>query len=156
MKVRLQFDFTEDAVADLDDLSSRVGAVSRAETVRRALRLLDERTRADTGVDRIAAERLEQREKHGYWDDHDDDHDAGEIALVASLLAGDEHAYEDGHGYEGPNWGVDLKWKFAREQTNASATDAEGVRIDGRIHELTVAGALIAAEIDRLLRIRDG
>lgn len=44
-KVRLQFDFTEAAVGDLDELTERLGAASRAETVRRALRLLDEVTR---------------------------------------------------------------------------------------------------------------
>lgn len=41
MKKRLQFDFTPEAVNRLAELTDRIGATSKAETVRKALLLLD-------------------------------------------------------------------------------------------------------------------
>ena len=46
-KVRLQFDFTSEAVDGLDEIKERLGAGSRAEVIRRALRLLDYATNDD-------------------------------------------------------------------------------------------------------------
>lgn len=40
-KVRLQFDFSKEAVEKLDELKDRLGASSRAEVIRRALALMD-------------------------------------------------------------------------------------------------------------------
>jgi metal-responsive CopG/Arc/MetJ family transcriptional regulator len=39
-KTRLQFDFTEDALSELDELKGATGANSRAGVIRQALRLL--------------------------------------------------------------------------------------------------------------------
>jgi len=39
-KTRLQFDFTEDALSELDELKGATGATNRAEVIRQALRLL--------------------------------------------------------------------------------------------------------------------
>lgn len=39
-KKRLQFDFTEDSLRELDQLQELVGAPTRAELIRQALRLL--------------------------------------------------------------------------------------------------------------------
>lgn len=39
-KTRLQFDFTEDALNELDELKSATGATNRAEVIRQSLRLL--------------------------------------------------------------------------------------------------------------------
>lgn len=39
-KTRLQFDFTEDALSELDELKNATGAPSRAEVIRQSLRLL--------------------------------------------------------------------------------------------------------------------
>jgi len=39
-KTRLQFDFTDEALGELDDLKSATGAPSRAEVIRQSLRLL--------------------------------------------------------------------------------------------------------------------
>jgi metal-responsive CopG/Arc/MetJ family transcriptional regulator len=39
-KTRLQFDFTEDALGELDELKGATGAANRAEVIRQALRLL--------------------------------------------------------------------------------------------------------------------
>ncbi len=43
-KKRLQFDFTEEAVAQIDVLAKRIGASTRAEVIRRALLLLETST----------------------------------------------------------------------------------------------------------------
>jgi metal-responsive CopG/Arc/MetJ family transcriptional regulator len=39
-KTRLQFDFTDEALGELDDLKGATGATNRAEVIRQALRLL--------------------------------------------------------------------------------------------------------------------
>lgn len=39
-KTRLQFDFTDEALGDLDELKGATGATNRAEVIRQALRLL--------------------------------------------------------------------------------------------------------------------
>jgi metal-responsive CopG/Arc/MetJ family transcriptional regulator len=39
-KTRLQFDFTEDALGELDELKTLTGANNRAEVIRQSLRLL--------------------------------------------------------------------------------------------------------------------
>jgi metal-responsive CopG/Arc/MetJ family transcriptional regulator len=41
MKTRVQFDFTSEQLAMLDKLKKKMGASSRAEVVRRALKLLE-------------------------------------------------------------------------------------------------------------------
>jgi len=75
-----------------------------------------------TGIEMIAAERAKQMDVWG--DNHDDEHDAGEIAVVAANII-------DGRTDE---WG--LLEKHPR-----------------RVCQLVIAGALIASEIDRLLRL---
>ena len=39
-KTRLQFDFTDEALGELDDLKNATGASNRAEVIRQSLRLL--------------------------------------------------------------------------------------------------------------------
>ena len=39
-KTRLQFDFTDEALSELDELKSETGASTRAEVIRQSLRLL--------------------------------------------------------------------------------------------------------------------
>ena len=39
-KTRLQFDFTDEALGELDELKSATGATNRAEVIRQSLRLL--------------------------------------------------------------------------------------------------------------------
>lgn len=78
------------------------------------------------GVKRIKRERKRQLEE---WSaDHDDTHGDGELARAASYLA-----HPTGNPSDAPRWALGLKTK-------------------DRLRELEVAGALIAAEIDRLLR----
>lgn len=94
-----------------------------------------------SGVELIRKERQRQRSKSRGWGEaysltHDDSHDKGELACAAACYAippARRARYGEAMGGMWP-W----NWRFKRT--------------DDRIRELTIAGALIAAEIDRLLR----
>ncbi len=112
------------------------------------------------GVQRIAAERKRQTEKEGWDQKHDAEHDDGSLAMAAACYAAsnpifvhekravqvnssrgiDENCYSYPTrlrmGYWDP-WPWDDAYD-KREKHN-------------RIRQLEIAGALIAAEIDRLL-----
>lgn len=97
----------------------------------------------DTGAQRIQAERLRQTLGEGWTPEHDDEHVAGQLLLAAIsyaraayasdpvpyLLSAPPHEWPWNHSW----------WK--------PSTDP--------IRNLEKAGALIAAEIDRLLRARE-
>jgi hypothetical protein len=92
------------------------------------------------GVNLIAEERRRQITGEGWTPEHDDAHDDGEMAMAASsyLLPPDAR----------PTW-LDLSdtpedWPWAKAWWKPSPDD--------RVRELVKAGALVAAEIDRLLR----
>jgi hypothetical protein len=84
------------------------------------------------GAQRIADERQRQIRAEGYTPEHDDEHECGELAEAAGCYA----------------LRVDHHWPMEWEcvHLRAQPTPAQ------RIRELEKAGALIAAEIDRLLR----
>lgn len=99
------------------------------------------------GVESIAAERKRQVEKEGWTPEHDDkSHDPGDLAAAAfcyALAAADSlNPYSQGDGVDPENppdpWPFDRTWW---------KPDLENPRRD-----LVRAGALIAAEIDRLDR----
>lgn len=78
-----------------------------------------------SGVDRIRRERENQKVQ---WSaDHDSDHADGELAQAASFLACQTDTK--------PQWAVRLLHENK----------------DDRLRQLEIAGALIAAEIDRLI-----
>jgi len=92
-----------------------------------------------SGIERITAERKRQIEKEGWTPEHDDEHVNGELSRVAAcyLIRPDcpitvRSLWPDTWSYE---W-----WKPSPEN---------------RIRELEKAGALIAAEIDRLSRMAE-
>lgn len=85
------------------------------------------------GAEIIAAERKRQIEQEGWSEEHDDAHKWGELAWAATCYA---MPPLDGRGL---NWPWDRKWWKPTP--------------DDRIRELAKAGALIAAEIDRLKRL---
>lgn len=90
------------------------------------------------GIELIAEERNEQIVKHGWSASHDATHKNGELAKVsATILAMGTDMRTicpDGeYGSDNNPWGLIEKLK------------------NDRIHQLKVAGALCAAEIDRLL-----
>ena len=98
-----------------------------------------------TGVELIEAERTRQVEEEGWTPEHDDGHRYGEIAVAAAELAVDgtdswvTDSYAD---YVGP---VDMCGSLAKFGHQGTAPDY--------VRTLVIAGALIAAEIDRVRRL---
>lgn len=95
-----------------------------------------------TGVQLISEERQRQIEIKKWTADHDDGHTDGSLVVSAAQVACDG---TDAH-VEDPldrDWGI-----VARHGVNGKEPD--------RLHMLAVAGALIAAEIDRIQRKGDG
>jgi hypothetical protein len=100
-----------------------------------------------TGIQIIATERLRQIEEEKYDDTHDDQHNKNELADAAACYCLAETIRKNSNKRKMAiitnYWPFDFKyWK----------PDKTG-KIEGRIKELAKAGALIAAEIDRLLRL---
>ena len=110
-----------------------------------------------TGIQRIADERARQIAEEGWTPEHDDEHLQGELALVGALYATPMRLFEQRRN-------DDLAVIFCDPwpSTWTKRWDKRLVRRDDppfpnnadifRIHELEKAGALVAAEIDRLLR----
>ena len=101
------------------------------------------------GVELIAVERKRQIEAEGWTPEHDDGHTEGELVEAAIRYA-----------YEGIRRGLDPsevtdfnlpKWPWDRASWKPSATRGV-IRRPDAIRNLAKAGALIAAEIDRLQR----
>lgn len=90
-----------------------------------------------SGAELIAAERQRQIDVEGWTPEHDDEH--GDYALASAAMAYIPHAIYRRDPAELPNqW-----WPWAREWWKPSADP---------VRNLVKAGALIAAEIDRLQR----
>ena len=119
-----------------------------------------------TGVDLIAAERSRQISKEGWSADHDDEHTDASLALAAVCYAAPERLYIIRNHAAGPcfydpwpdSW--DSKWdkrygygSGRRTHGNYPPSPQTYTRKE-RLDLLVKAGALIAAEIDRLLRIQ--
>jgi len=104
-----------------------------------------EKKACSTGVELIAAERKRQIEK-GWTAEHDDKaHNTGSLAKAAICYAlePDERKSKDDRPYS--SWFLDFwPWEY----------DGWKPTPDNRIRELEKAGALIAAEIDRLIRLK--
>ena len=88
-----------------------------------------------TGIELIAKERQEQIEKHGRTIEYDASQNIdGQLAHAASVLSYPYH-YADDIDDTPYDWNIDLFKKMRNKP---------------RIEQLVIAGALIAAEIDRL------
>ena len=94
-----------------------------------------------TGIERIAAERKRQVEKENWTPSHDRLHDQGELAAAASCYT------LPGIWYQQNQWPPPSQWPWDAEWWKPSKD---------RIRNLEKAGALIAAEIDRLLAAAKG
>lgn len=115
------------------------------------------------GCDLIKAERMRQLDKLKWSHEHDDAHVGSELAIVAACYAMPERALVCESTEDGTHFAfVDpfpLGWDDAREDewidepTHAKKLLTWEVK---RIRLLEKAGALIAAEIDRLLRKQEG
>jgi hypothetical protein len=108
-----------------------------------------------TGIELIAAERKRQIEAEGWSIAHDSEfHQYGELAMAGACYALNDHLYPLGQTTEnkfGVHMTIERKtfWPFAKKWWKPALTTNPG----DRIKELTKAGALIAAEIDRLNNI---
>lgn len=99
------------------------------------------------GVMRIQEERRRQIEEEGWTPEHDDQHDAGQLAIAAAcylveglpnIKLGEEIQREHGR-FTIEAWPFGARWDKRKKHD--------------RIRRLEIAGALIAAEIDRLRRL---
>lgn len=105
-----------------------------------------------TGVELITAERQRQREK--WTKQHDDTHGDGALAVAAACYAMPKRLYVQEDTARGP-WFVDpWPWhgQFDRRRRQANYPNAIPTEGGARVRMLVKAGALIAAEIDRLQR----
>lgn len=101
-----------------------------------------------TGIERIADERRRQTEKEGWDVHHDSGHQRGELAKAAACYAMPAR-YRVNQPNGKPNlfpWAKKW-WKPAPNIDKAGNYD----NAEERIRELEKAGALCAAEIDRIL-----
>lgn len=105
-----------------------------------------------TGAELIADERQRQIEKEGWTAEHDAELTYGELADAAVMYAMRGYwkkridpmivGTEDMPG---------IMWPFRGDGFKPSTDEG----LDGRIRDLVKAGALIAAEIDRLLNLKN-
>lgn len=93
---------------------------------------------ATTGIGRIARERARHLTVHGWTAEHDDTHDLGELACAGA-------SYALLHTPVADPTGIPHFWPWGPEDYKPS---------DDPIRNLEKAGALIAGEIDRLLRLK--
>jgi hypothetical protein len=90
-----------------------------------------------TGIERIADERKRQTASEGWTPEHDAHHAAGELGWAAAHYAAPGPAVHEENG--------EPIWPFDDEFNKKHKHD--------RIRQLEIAGALCAAEIDRLLQV---
>lgn len=107
------------------------------------------------GCERITAERQRQMEI-GWSASHDDSHAEGELAIAAACYAAASAASDAGgdpcpvpsvYVFRDANGGD--AWPWEEDADKRPRLDAS---VPDRVRALEKAGALIAAEIDRLLR----
>lgn len=111
---------------------------------------------ATNGTDLIADERDRQIEELGYTPEHDAEHEDGDLAYAAAVLASPSPIFlirqQERPVHEAHGQGGSIAW-VEPWPPNWVRTPRTG-DLEDRIRELTKAGALIAAEIDRLLESR--
>lgn len=88
-----------------------------------------------TGAELISEERQRQISEEGWTAEHDDEHSASELARAATVYA------------------CPPRFRTVIQSSRMWPWDWETYKPGNRISELVKAGALIAAEIDRLQRI---
>lgn len=116
-----------------------------ALVIARADRRLLEQDGTDTrwgGVRRVAVERFRHVEEEGWSAHHDDEHDQGELAAAAACYA--DVAFRQARGLNPST--LPNMWPWSRQWFKPASEP---------IRNLEKAGALIAAELDRLLRAGD-
>lgn len=97
-----------------------------------------------TGIQLISEERKRQIEVEGWTPEHDSKHNTGDLAHASAAYALAElYRRSTKEGFDN----TPDSWPFSKEWWKPSP--------ENRIKELQKAGALIAAEIDRLLEIEN-
>jgi hypothetical protein len=107
------------------------------------------------GVLLIETERRRQIESEGWSAEHDDEHADGQMAMAAALYATPVLLYQKVDranciSFVDP-WPWDDRWDKRPEDGNVIQPNGSEATTE-RVRQLVKAGALIAAEIDRLLR----
>jgi hypothetical protein len=112
------------------------------------------------GVELIAAERIRQIENERFDSRHDDDHfhKDGELARAAVAYAAPEPVFTKQVVYDdevfADVWPEDWSSEYDKRKRNAKGVLSPSRRSRKEmIRDLVKSGALIAAEIDRLLRL---
>lgn len=100
-----------------------------------------------TGIELIAEERERQIKQVGWTKEHDAEHTSGELAYAAAAYALPNEIVEFG---EDESYVETFQVKFKRIKLWPFERRWWKPKPDNRIRELAKAGALIAAEIDRL------
>lgn len=105
------------------------------------------------GAKRIARERQRQIKKLGWTPEHDDEHDDGSLAMAAACYAAPERIYVRKEFAAGESFVDPFPWHDADARPHNGNVLKEPTEAQ-RLRLLEKAGALIAAEIDRVLRER--
>lgn len=103
------------------------------------------------GVRRIAAERQRQVSEEGWTAEHDDTHGGGQLARAAACYAAPAPIFTVEVLNDEVRWRSPWPYGFGYRGETVPWHRGEG----DRVRDLEKAGALIAAEIDRLLRRAD-
>ena len=118
----------------------------------------------NTGTELITIERQRQISKEGWTPNHDDEHTDGSLAMVAACYAAPRKLYIAGELAGGftffdpwpESWHrkYDKRLRYGERNANPAnmVPDPPTYSKQERIDLLTKSGALIAAELDRLLR----
>lgn len=107
-----------------------------------------------TGASLIANERMRQIKGEGYYAEDDDSQLDGELAMAAACYAAPEPVFRlQGSGAYVDPWPWDFQVDKRRDD-DGEPVPATTMSPERRLDLLVKAGALIAAEIDRQLRIR--
>lgn len=110
-----------------------------------------------SGIELIAEERKRQVEEEGWAPKHDDAHTRGELAGAGACYALHAAGFLEVNIMEGRREATGHKvslWPWAQSYWKPCG-NVHALSADDRIRELTKAGALIAAEIDRLQRAKE-
>lgn len=109
-----------------------------------------------TVIDEIAAERRRQVEAEGWTNEHDDEHESGQMALAAACYAA-PHAFPGmvvAHHWTDASRYMDAESEPVGEVVvpNAWPWDGQWFKLTNTRRDLIKAAALIVAEIERIDR----
>jgi hypothetical protein len=110
------------------------------------------------GVALIAAERQRQITKLGWTPEHDDEHDDGSLALAAVCYATPVQLYVNAGTPQCIHlidpWPESWSEEWDKRPVDEETLEPREPTEEEKLRMLTKAGALIAAEIDRRLRLQ--